>query len=95
MKNEPKDIFFNRAEVENMERILCDKCFERVVFMLRDQNGNEFSLGLRTVLQCLSAAIQNGDLPKLPLSWVSDVNMGYDNVIPETNYTCSDLNASW
>lgn len=67
-----KEIFFNRAEVENSERIHCDNCFEQVVFLLRDKD-HEFSMGLTTVLDCLAFSIKNGDLPKLPESWVSDV----------------------
>lgn len=68
-----KEIFFNRAEAEGAERIHCDKCFEQVVFMLRDKD-HEFSLGLTTVLECLAFAIKNGDLPKLPQSWLSDAD---------------------
>ena len=68
-----KDIFFNRAELEMAERVYCDNCFEHVVFMLRDKD-HEFSMGLITVMQCLAFAIENGDLPKLPQSWLADVD---------------------
>lgn len=67
-----KEIFFNRAEVESAERISCEKCFERVVFSLKD-NYHDFSVGLTTVLECLAFAISQGELPKLPRSWCADV----------------------
>lgn len=72
-----KEIFFTRAEMENAERIYCDNCFEQVVFMMRDKE-HEFSIGLATVLECVIFAIRNGDLPKLPQSWLSDVDSIYN-----------------
>ena len=72
-----KEIFFNRAEVKEAERVCCDNCFEQVVFLLNDKE-HEFSMGLSTVLECLAFAIKNGDLPKLPRSWLSDVDGVYN-----------------
>jgi hypothetical protein len=72
-----KEIFFNRADVKKAERIVCDNCFEPIVFFLKD-NDREFSMGLTTVLQCLEFAVKNGDLPKLPDSWLTDVENTYD-----------------
>lgn len=72
-----KEIFFNRAEVEEAERISCDNCFESTVFLLKD-NTHSFSMGLSTVLECLEFAIKNGDLPKLPASWCDKVGDTYD-----------------
>lgn len=72
-RQEHNHYFFNRAEVEEAERICCNKCFEPVIFMMRDKE-HEFSIGLTTVLECLAFAIQNGDLPKLPQSWLTDVD---------------------
>ena len=72
-----KEIFFNRADVEDAERVICDNCFEHTVFFLRDTQNREFSLGLITVLECLAFAISNGELPKLPNSWLSDVDDVY------------------
>lgn len=77
-----KEIFFNRAEVEKAQQISCDNCFENVVFLLKD-NQHEFSMGLSSVLECLAFAIKNGDLPKLPLSWVNSV---YGDSISEISY---------
>lgn len=76
-EKELKEVFFNRAEVENAEQIVCDNCFEEIVFMLRDNYGHEFSLGLTTVLDCLAFAVNGGNLPKLPVSWLSDVDHNY------------------
>lgn len=70
------EILINKAEVENAEHILCDNCFEPVVFLLRDKD-HEFSVGLTTLLECLAFAIRNGDLPKLPASWCSDVSNAF------------------
>ena len=76
-EKELKEVFFNRAEVENADQIVCDNCFEEIVFMLRDSYGHEFSLGLTTVLDCLAFAVNGGNLPKLPVSWLSDVDHNY------------------
>lgn len=76
-KQKHEEIFFNRAEVEDAERIYCDNCFEQVVFFLQDKN-HEFSMGLSTVLECLLFAVRNGDLPKLPKSWLNDIDSIYD-----------------
>ena len=66
--NKLKEIFFDRAELEDSERIVCENCFEHIVFMLSDSQNREFSVGLGTILECLAFAIDNGDLPKLPVS---------------------------
>lgn len=79
-KNKNKKIFFSRAEVEKAEQICCENCFEQVVFMLKDKD-HEFSMGLSTVLDCLAFAVKNGDLPKLPLSWVNAVYDEYSSDI--------------
>lgn len=72
-----KEVIFNRAEVEKAEQVVCENCFEHMVFMLKDSHGREFSLGLRTVLECLAFAISEENLPKLPISWLSDVDHNY------------------
>ncbi len=72
-----KEIFFNRADVERAEKMCCDNCFEQVVFLLKDKD-HEFSMGLTTVLECLEFAIKSGNLPKLPMSWCSDVGSSFD-----------------
>lgn len=82
-EKELKEIFFNRAEVENAEQIVCDNCFEEIVYMLRDSHGQEFSLGLTTVLECIAFAISEGNLPKLPISWLSDVDHAYGTAFSE------------
>ena len=66
-----------RAVLEEAEEMVCDQCDERVIFHLRDRE-HEFTMGLSTVLQCLMFAIEQGDLPKLPLSWCTDVDLAYD-----------------
>lgn len=76
-----KKTFFNRAKINNAERIHCENCFEQVVFNLRDKD-HEFSMGLSTVLECLAFAVKNGDLPKLPQSWLS-----YADIVCETNFS--------
>ena len=81
MNEKNKEIFFNRAEINNAERIDCNNCFEQIVFMLKDKN-HEFSIGLTTILECLAFAIKNGDLPKLPQSWLSSAD-----IVCETNFS--------
>lgn len=76
--NELKEIFFNRTDVKNAERLVCDNCFEHIVFLLCDTQNRKFSIGLQTILECLMFAISNGDLPKLPASWLDDVDHTYN-----------------
>lgn len=52
-----KKIFFNRAKVIKSNRIHCDNCFEQVVFLLRDKD-HEFSLGMKSILECLAFAVK-------------------------------------
>lgn len=74
---ENKEIFFNRAEAVEAEKMHCENCFEEAVFLLKDKD-HEFSMGLTTVLQCLEFAVRNGCLPKLPNSWVGAVERFYN-----------------
>lgn len=76
-KQKNKEIFFNRTDVLSAEKICCENCFERVVFLLKDKE-HEFSMGLTTVLQCLEFAIRSGALPKLPSSWVGATERFYN-----------------
>ena len=62
-----------RANLENAEEIACENCCESVIFHLRN-NEHEFTVGLSTILECLMFAISQGDLPKLPLSWLADAD---------------------
>lgn len=82
-----KKIFFNRADVQEAERICCDNCFEQVVFLLKD-NDHSFSIGLRTVLECLAFAVKNGELPKLPMSWVNDADIVCGTEFSEDKKVC-------
>ena len=59
--------------LEKAEEIACDNCCESVIFHLRDKE-HEFTMGLSTVLECVMFAIEQGDLPKLPMSWLADVD---------------------
>ena len=76
--SELQEIFFNRAEVEERLRITCDNCFEHMVFMLSDSQEHRFSIGISTILECLMFAIGSGDLPKLPQSWLADIDNVYN-----------------
>lgn len=75
--NNRKEMFFNRAEAAKAEKMFCENCNEKAVFLMRDKD-HEFSMGLTTVLQCLEFAIKSGCLPKLPSSWVGAVERFYD-----------------
>ena len=56
------------------ERVSCDNCNESVIFHFKDSNQNDYALGLSTILGCITFAIQCGDLPKLPVSWLADAD---------------------
>ncbi|GHV09415.1 hypothetical protein FACS1894217_13680 [Clostridia bacterium] len=74
-------ILANRAGVYSAEYATCDNCNETVLFAFRDSKGNEFSIGLSTVLDCVAFAIMNGDLPKLPVEWCRTASKRYDGRI--------------
>ena len=81
--SETKEIFFNRAEVEKAEH----NCFDPVVFMLKDKE-HEFSIGLETILKCLFFAVEKGDLPKLPSSWLKQVHQYYRTTLANEEDIC-------
>lgn len=51
-----------------VEHLGCEECEEQHVFLLR-QGGREFTIGMRTVLACLSFAQEEGVVPDLPDEW--------------------------
>ncbi len=71
-----EQILNNRASVINENHVNCDNCFEHTVFLLKD-NHHEFSMGLSTVLELVMFAIRQGDLPKLPDSWLDLIDSQY------------------
>lgn len=56
------------------ERICCENCSESVIFHFKDNQQNDFAIGLSTILECITFAIQCGDLPKLPMRWLVDAD---------------------
>ena len=54
----------------------CENCNELLVFAMKDKY-HEFSLGLRTVLECLRVAETEGYVPKLPSDWWISVKNHY------------------
>lgn len=88
--NEFQEEYSNEAKVESYEEISCEDCYEQVIFLLKDKD-HEFSVGMHTILECLAFAIENGDLPKLPRSWLRDVDKNYHIGISENeNISYSD-----
>ena len=57
MKTEHNELLNNRVMLDGEEEMVCDNCWETVIFHLKDKN-NEFSMGLSTVMECLIFAIQ-------------------------------------
>lgn len=70
------DYLVGRTEEETIgyERVCCENCNESVIFHFKDSKQNDYALGLSTVLGCITFAIQCGDLPKLPMSWLADAD---------------------
>lgn len=70
------DYLVGRTEEETIgyECVGCENCDESVIFHFKDSNQNDYALGLSTVLRCITFAIQCGDLPKLPMSWLADAD---------------------
>ncbi|MFI3270729.1 MAG: XRE family transcriptional regulator [Pseudomonadota bacterium] len=70
---DPKKTFENRAtETGEYAHSECQNCNEELFFAMRD-NYHNFSIGLRTVLQCLHLAEEEGNVPKLPQEWWNQI----------------------
>jgi len=51
----------------------CDNCSDNIIFELHSKNNNiPVHIGIKTILECLAVAIEQGELPKLPSTWVQD-----------------------
>lgn len=88
--NNHQEMNDRRVGLEKAEEIACDNCCESVIFHLRDKD-HEFTMGLSTVLECLMFAISQGDLPKLPLSWLGEADHVCGTFFSEdTQYTYWD-----
>jgi len=70
----------NRAEIKDLHKQECNNCEEQLIFALRTNEGQLFSIGINAILECLSSAIQKNEIPKLPLSWLREVEdgLGFD-----------------
>lgn len=59
---------------------------EQLLFEFSDSNQT-FVIGLISMLQCIGFAIEHGELPGLPVSWVVDVcdryNIDYNDLCKE------------
>lgn len=46
----------------------CEQCMEDFIFAMEDST-HQFSIGLRTILECLAIAEAEEAVPKLPQEW--------------------------
>ncbi|MCT4533775.1 XRE family transcriptional regulator [Halodesulfovibrio sp.] len=74
-----KEILTNRAELQSDNPATqhddlsgCENCSEEVIFAMED-SFHQFSIGLRTILQCLDLAEIKGSIPPLPDEWWNEV----------------------
>ena len=56
------------ARKEIIDHSDCEECEEQYLFAMKDKN-HEFSVGLTTILACLSMAEHDGVLPAIPDEW--------------------------
>jgi hypothetical protein len=71
MEKSSDEIYFNRALPDGgkfQDVSDCEDCLEELVFAMKDKQ-HEFSIGLRTILYCLTIAEKEGYVPKLPADW--------------------------
>lgn len=74
LKTKAGDFIGNQAVTSEALVDPCSNCDETIHFALQDKN-HTFSIGLITVLECLSFAEEQGEVPKLPSDWwISIVN---------------------
>lgn len=78
-KEAEKTIYHNRADFNKKEgkviatdQTVDENFSEELVFAMKDSTHN-FSIGLTTILGCLSIAEEEGYLPPLPEGWWSDI----------------------
>jgi hypothetical protein len=76
-KMSEQEIFENRITDFKCEENDCEECCESVVFALRDNKGNNFSMGVKTMIECLAAAIENNAAPKIPAAWWDRMDRRY------------------
>lgn len=55
---------------------------EQLYFELEDKE-HTFQIGIKTVLECLIFGVKEKQLPKLPLSWYTEVCSRYDIPLSE------------
>lgn len=70
-KEKTDEIYTNRAYLEKKEMIDhtdCEDCLEDLVFAMADKH-HSFTIGMTTILECLSIAEQEAQVPKLPSDW--------------------------
>ena len=66
-----------RAELTGeVEHIHCDNCSEEYLFHLKD-NIHEFSMGLKSILECLSFAEEQGAVPPLSTEWWTSIESSF------------------
>lgn len=68
-KNQQKDIYRNRAQLDEATDISDFECCpENLVFAMKDKH-HSFSIGLSTILHCLAIAEKEGYVPEIPSEW--------------------------
>lgn len=79
-KNNRKAVLNNPASLNQNtieDHSDCEACQEDYIFAMKDKY-HEFSIGLRTILDCLELAEQEGAVPKLSEEWWIQVQNRYD-----------------
>ena len=64
------------AEYKEVPTKICPD-MKQLFFDMKD-NYHEFQIGLKTILECIIFAEKEEQIPKLPLSWYTDVCTRYD-----------------
>ncbi|GHU47153.1 hypothetical protein FACS1894120_4900 [Clostridia bacterium] len=73
-KSKETQIFENRADsTGEYADSHCENCNESLVFAMRD-NYHTFSIGMKTVIECLRTAEHEGAIPPLPAEWWTTVD---------------------
>ena len=73
------ETFANRAKFipgqENFTKQTCECCYDRIVFAL-SSNDAHFTVGISTILECLSVAEKEGAIPPIGSDWWIGVKNG-------------------
>ncbi len=76
-RSDVKKTFENRANIKSYAEPECDNCGLPLVFALETATGGQFSVDIRSILQCLKIAEDEGFTPSIDVEWWNSIRNHY------------------